>query len=322
MIQGSQEYAALQDGAALADMDQWSVFSLVGPDRKKFLNGLVSNDVARLAPGRGLAACLLTPKGTLRADVLIYDVGDELLILSQPRAGANFADDIKQKIILSQSALNDIRTNFCLFYLGGPHSAQVFQHVFSATAPEQWCVQSVTWHSGAVRALSWPRLGSAGVLLLVPALLAEQLEQSLCVAGAVSVSGQTLDIWRVEQRLPIFGVDMDEKTLPQEARLDDHISYEKGCYMGQETMSRLHHMGHVNRILVGLRCPDLDRPKPGAAVLVAATGEPIGAITSVVDSPRYSAVLALAMIRADQSAAGTPLRVAHGEARVTVYALP
>lgn len=254
------------------------VFRLSGADRKKFLNGLVSNDVLALKAGQGCSACLLTPKGKLLADFELYDRGDDLLALVPARAARNFTAAISKRIVLSDSKMEDITA---------AHSLQL---VLDAPA--------------VPGGLPYGRLGVPGFFQLVP-------KGELFAA---TQSPEALEVLRVEQGLPAFGVDMDEESLPLEARLEDAISFTKGCYMGQETVARIHNLGHVNKILVGLKCAG--PVAPGSPVL--AQGVEVGRATSVVQSPKFSATLALATVKVPQSAPATKLEAAGVAAEVVV----
>src|SRR5207247_1568711 len=101
-----EEYKAFGAGCAMHEL-AYAVFRFTGPDRKKFLNGLVTNDVVKLAPMRGLAACLLTPKGMLRAHFLLYDMGESLLVLCPSESASNFLGAMNKMIALSESRFED-----------------------------------------------------------------------------------------------------------------------------------------------------------------------------------------------------------------------
>jgi tRNA-modifying protein YgfZ len=234
-----------------ARLDDWARLRLSGPDRSKFLNGLVTNDVMTLAEGSGMACLLLTPKGKLQADFLVYNEGKSLLLLCPPSCAKNLRAAIAKMIPLSESTLEDA---------GGPGPLLL--------------VGDKAADKGTFPVPRW-----GGSILLSP----------LPPADAEPLTPEQLETRRVERGVPAFGVDVGPETIPQEAPiLEDAISYTKGCYMGQETISRVHHMGHVNKKLVGLKCAQ----KPADA-------------TSVVYSERLSSYLALATVKADLSAPGT-----------------
>lgn len=251
----------------LADHSAWTKLVLAGPDRKKFLNGLVTRDVLKLEAGQGGLSCLLTPKGRLRADFELYDRGEDLLLLATPLAGANLKEDLSKKLILSESTLKDVSSDFSLFHMSGPGDAVPGAEVFPET-----------------------RYADDGRWLLVPAGAAEALKKA-------AMSAEAWEALRIRRGVPLYGVDMGEETIPQEAKLDAALTFDKGCYMGQETISRVHHMGHINKVLVLLK---LAGPVSDQAALRFQDQE-VGEITSSCDG------FALGTVRLKESASGTKL---------------
>src|SRR3990167_2870073 len=106
-------------GNILGDFSRWVKLRLTGPDRKEFLNGLLTNDILKLEPGQGCLACILTPQGMLRGDLELYDRGEDFLALASPKAGANLKEDLAKKIMLSQTRMEDVSGVLRLFYLTG-----------------------------------------------------------------------------------------------------------------------------------------------------------------------------------------------------------
>ena len=251
----------------IADHSAWTKLVLSGFDRKKFLNGLVTCDVFKLKAGEGGLCCLLTPKGRLRADFELYDRGEDLLMLATPLAGANLKEDLSKKLILSESTLADISLEYALFHLSGPDEAVSGAEGFPET-----------------------RYADDGRWLLVAAGAAEALKKA-------SMTPEAWEALRVRRGVPLYGVDMGEETIPQEAKLDAAMTFDKGCYMGQETISRVHHMGHINKVLVRLK---VSGPLADQAALQS-QGQEVGAITSYEDG------FALGTGRLKESEVGTQL---------------
>ena len=122
---------------------------------------------------------------------------------------------------------------------------------------------------------------------------------------------ETLDVARIEAGIPIYGCDMTAETIPIEANLDAAISYTKGCYIGQEVISRIEARGHVNRKLVGLLLQEEVLPEPGATI--ASPQREVGWITSATFSPARQQHIALGYVRREVLTPGTPLKVhTHG----------
>jgi folate-binding protein YgfZ len=164
-----------------------------------------------------------------------------------------------------------------------------------------------------------PEMDIDGFEIFIPTEVAESLRAAIDSAGVAAGSNDTWEIARIESGRPQWGADMDDSTLPQEANLDElgAISYTKGCYIGQETVARVHFRGHVNRTIRRLRFVTRPAPLKGAE-LVDETGKVIGDIRSVALSPRYGGV-ALGMVRREVQP-GTTLqaRWSGGECSVQV----
>ncbi len=255
------------------DVSGWGYFRFLGRDARKFLQGLVTADVALLSADAALPCCVLTPKGGLVADCELYgETPESVLAVTRPAAAAGFARAFERKIALSES-------------------------VFKRLTPQAWLVIGDDSGPG----LSWPRLGQPARLLLGADPPAE----------ARLMTPVELDFLRVAAGLPWYGADLDESVLPLEARLDDAVSLDKGCYMGQETVSRLARVGHVNRLLAGLTFPS-GAPPAGAAL--ARDGRETGRVTSVAGA------LGLGFVRVADAAPGTALSA--GGLPVLVRAVP
>jgi tRNA-modifying protein YgfZ len=156
-----------------------------------------------------------------------------------------------------------------------------------------------------------------GVDVLTPAEDTDTVRDALLAAGAEPVSEATLDVLRVETGRPRWGAELDETVIPQEAALNDRaVSFTKGCYVGQETVARLHWKGKPNRHLRGLR---LSAPVPAGAALFLGERE-VGRLTSVADSPAHGPI-GLALVRRE-AGVGEVLRVEDGDVTATVAELP
>lgn len=250
------------------DVSDWGFFRFAGEDAKKFLQGLVTADVAALSSGGWLPACVLTPKGLLAADFELYDRGADLLAVARPAAAEGFFRAFDKKIMLSRSSFERLK----------PRAALVIG-------------------AGFADGLAWPRLSEPARLLLDVA----------APSGAATMTAADFQALRVASGFPWFGADMDGETLPLEARQERAISLTKGCYMGQETVSRIVHRGHVNRKLVRLRFP---ASAPAAGTSAAQGGVECGRITSAAGA------WALAMVRAEAAAPGARLTAGGASAEV------
>jgi folate-binding protein YgfZ len=139
----------------------------------------------------------------------------------------------------------------------------------------------------------------------------------------VLISNATFETLRIEAGVPLYGLDMDETNIVTETTLDDAVSFNKGCYLGQEIIVRIKHRGHVAKKLSGVVLAD-STPVPRSAKIVASDGKEIGRVTSSAFSPRLDRAIALGFLQYDYLAAGTEVKVAtpESETSATVAELP
>jgi folate-binding protein YgfZ len=254
------------------DVSEWGFVRFIGADAKTFLQGLVTADMNKLAAGSMLPACVLTPKGLLVADCELYEETPEsVLAVMRPAAVVGFLKTFDKKIMLSNSEMKCLRAQTAWLVIG----------------------------EGFSRGLAWPRLLEPARLLLGVDPPPEAVLMS---------SGDFLEL-RLASGFPWFGADLDEATLPLEGRQDAAISMDKGCYMGQETVSRLARVGHVNRRLVALRFAG---SAPTAGTALTRGGKATGKVTSAAGSR------GLGMVRLEDEAPGTVLDAAGARAEVVV----
>lgn len=252
-------------GLAAYDVSEWGFFRFAGPDARDFLQGLMSADLRRLAPGECLPSCVLSPKGLLAADCELYEEAPGVVLaVTRPAAAINFLRTFEKRIMLSSSELKPLRVE------------------------RAWLVIGRSQEGG----LPWPRL-------LEPARIVRGADPP---PEAEIFSTADFERVRVASGFPWYGADMDQDTLPLEARQEAAISLDKGCYMGQETVSRLVFRGHVNRRLIGLKLPHGRTPTVGAPVL--RDGVEAGKVTSAAGD------YALAMVKRETAEPG--LRVSAG----------
>lgn len=281
------EYRTITERAGLLDRSDRGKLALSGPDAKPFLQGQVTNDVERLTPGEGCYAAFLTPKGKMLGDLRVLDAGQELLLDTERVALQPLFNLIRHFSIGYQLQLHKRTLECGLLSIIGPQWSSV---VF-APQPEarEHSHQPVVIGDVPARASRT----DIGVDLLCEAAAVAALKDVLLEAGVEEVSEQVADCLRVEHGRPRYGVDLDETVIPQEAGLNERaVSFTKGCYVGQETVARLHYRGRPNRQLRGLRLSG--SATYGDPVLLE--GKVVGHCKSVAESPSLGPI-ALAFVR-------------------------
>lgn len=302
--EGTAEYRRLRETAGLVDLSGRGRLCILGEDRVRFLNGQLTNDIKRLAPGSGCYAAMCSPKGRMEADAMVYRLEDEFLLDLEPGLLPVVSARFQRYIIADDVELADASEAYGCLSVQGPLAGEVLRQAgFGAELPDdRYGVSKRPTDSGDCYVANQPRAGGAGFDMFVPvgglAGFAEALLPAAEAMGGGLAGWEALEVVRVEDGVPRFGADMDGTTLPPEAGLEDGaISYTKGCYIGQEVMGRLRSRGRVARRLVAFRLEGAgeEPPKPGEAVLRDA--KPVGQLTSVVRSPRFGGVIALGYLR-------------------------
>lgn len=304
----------------------WSVTPLhwtrlAGDHAIAAINGLVTNDVTRLADDHGHFAVALTPKGKVLADCRILRCSPtELLIGVSTEAAPGWWDMLRKYVNPRLARYTDETTATATFLVAGADAASVLGAPGDAVdAWPPWRHAAVRLHDVDVRVVRTPILGDVPAFLVIaPADRASDVTRQLTAAGTSETPADALEPLRIEAGWPAWGRDMDDGTIPQEANLDTlgAISFDKGCYTGQETVARVHFRGHVNRHLRGLVA---DGPLVRGASLSDDRGKLVGDVRSVAVSARFGPI-ALAMVRREVPVGGEV--VVDGGTRARVVALP
>jgi folate-binding protein YgfZ len=318
------EYRAFLDTCAVTARADRRAVLVSGERSAEMLNGLLTNDLADLG-ATGRHAMLLTPKGRVLTDLRVLPRGDGLH-LDVPGSGLqNLLEAFQKYLPPIYATYEDVSGSLTLLGLYGPLSAAAAEEVIGEGPPDEHLGVAQTRLEGELAlVIRNRRLAGDGVEFAVPVDAAPAIADRL-IAAAQKVGGRpagtlALDVVRVEAGIPRYGTDIDDSNLAQETGLEEEaISYEKGCYLGQEVVARVHFRGHVNRLLRGLSFGD-SAPAPGASLF---DGEkPVGTVTSAVASPEYGPIgLGYVRREVDPSSA---LRWAAGdvEGSATVVRLP
>ena len=296
------EYEALHAQAALFDRSHRGRLQLFGERAAEMVAGLVTNDVSGLAPGQGCYAAALTAKGKIIADVRVFVEEGSVLTDAPPRAAEAWASMVRKYVNPRLAPHADVTATLRDIGIFGANARHVMSAITGVPSPALSALAPyahVTVDLDGVRAIvaSVPDLGIEGFELILPAEAFPAMWQRAMDAGATPAGLEAWEIARVEAGRPEWGIEMDDSTIPQEANFDElhAISYTKGCYVGQETVARVHFRGHVNRHLRGVRTEGTE-PVPRGATLHDETGTQAGDVRSAVRSPMLGGI-GLAMIR-------------------------
>jgi folate-binding protein YgfZ len=328
----SAEFFALKNAAGVLDLSFRSRICLVGADRKKFLHGQVTNDVNALKTGEGCYAALITSKGKMQSDLFIFSLENELLLDFEPGLTENVSQRLDKYIIADDVQIIDVGPHYGLLSVQGPKSAEAIRKLdLDFQIPEQTLALSSVKNEtlGDLYLVNRSRTGNSGFDLFVPTHALGAVADKL-IAAAKEIGGRAcgwdaLEIARIEAGIPRFLQDMDETNLPPEAGLEKSaISYNKGCYIGQEVIARIRTYGQVAKALRGLRFVENLKSLPQKNDKLFLGEKEVGYITSVTHSPTLNANIALGYVRREANKIGTELklRTADGESAVQIVELP
>ena len=270
-------YREYRARGGVVDLSDRAQLVLTGPDRVRYLNGQVTNDVRKLRSGQSQMACVTTAKGKLSADVFITAQEDALFVDAEGSVREALLARLERYIVADDVTIADATGTHALL------------HYISSEPPPFSSVGQLA----AAR-----RFGRDGWDLRLPRETFATARDQL-LAGRVVVDAALAETLRIEAGIPRWGHELDENTLPPEAGLDvTHIDYHKGCYIGQEVISRLRSVGHVNRQLTGF-VAESDAPLVAGSRLFPSTGEgaSIGLLTSATFSFALEKPIALGYLK-------------------------
>jgi tRNA-modifying protein YgfZ len=291
----------------LIDRSDRARLQITGAHAVATLNGLLTNDVAGLRPGHGQYAAALSAKGKIVADVVVLMTDDGLQLHASPEAAPGLRAMLTKFVNPRFATLTDVSESTAELTLVGNDAAAILARASEASIDAEALVGlppfahvAATLDSVPVVVVQLPRIGASNVSVYSVIVSRDDKERAIATlhaAGAARGDGTTLERLRVESGFPQWGVDMDENTLPQEANLDEMhaVSYTKGCYIGQETVARIHFRGHVNRSLRRLAFAGGAEP-PRGAVLQDSEHRAIGDVRSIVRS-ESEGLIGIGMVR-------------------------
>lgn len=300
-------YKAATESAALVEKDWSGLMKLTGGDRVSWLQGMVTNDVARLKSGSGCYAAHLTPQGKIVAPMQIL-LDDDALWLSVERSAIPALVAAFDKLLIMEDVqVANVSDEYSVLGLLGPGASESL----AAWLGEPLNLDKRYSH----RTLENRRfvLSELGYDIWVPRAQADDVVRSIVQTGATAIDHGTWDVLRTEAGIPVYGVDIDENTLMPELG-EAGISYDKGCYIGQEVVAKVKYIGHVNRRFVGLVFANLEIPETKS--IIRKGGREVGYVTTSLLSPRLNKPIALGFVSRGAYAPGSEVEVGTQIARI------
>jgi folate-binding protein YgfZ len=317
----SSAYTAARERAAWLDRSARGRIVVSGTDRRSYLHGLLTNDIAALEPGTGCYAAYLTAQGRMIADLWVYELGDVVLLALAGDVTDTIIARLDQFIFTEDVQLGDVSATFAEVAVVGPLAADALSRVLDgvdrdllAGLAEHGNRRALFGDSAAI-VTRVTDVGEPGFEVYLDRGRRDALVVQLEAAGIPALDADSAETIRVEAGVPLFHRDMDEETIPLEAGIEGRaISFTKGCYVGQEVIIRVLHRGHgrVARRLVALSIDGSVVPERSAAI--EAGGKPVGQVTSAVFSPRAGHPIALGYVHRDIAEPDTRVRISASSA--------
>ncbi|HZP36749.1 MAG TPA: aminomethyltransferase family protein [Methylomirabilota bacterium] len=319
----AREYEAARRAVALFDRSALGKVTVTGRDRLAFLQGMLTNDVKALVPGQGAPAAFLDAHGKVMALLVVYAATDQVLLELPAQMTAKTLETLDHFLISEKAHFEPADETFAILSLQGPAARGLVEGLAGrpiALAPYGHVEVEIA--GVPARVINRAEGPGPGFHCWIPAERAEAVRRAMLDAHALPAGAATLEVLRLEAGQPWYPQDVDASVIFPETRLESHVSFTKGCYIGQETVARVKYRGHINRGLSGLVIEG-DRV-PGAGARVVAGGTDVGRVTSAARSLALGRPIALGYVRREHFEPGTAVTVvdAAGTQPARVSALP
>lgn len=305
MTEIERERRAAHESALVEPAPELGTIVVTGADRRSWLNGLITCDLAKLEPGGGAYGLTVAKTGKILAELWVVAADDRLFVGARRDRVPMLLEHFNRYIMMEDTEIADASGELGWLFVHGPLAGDLVLVARGTGA-----------HAASV---TFTDLGGAAVVAPQSAL--EGLTSALLThaggRGALAVP-EAFEQLRVEEGIARFGVDFDDQTYPQEASLERlAVSFQKGCYLGQETVFMLEARGHAKKRLVQLEVQGADDVPPGTAIALPGGGAEVGSVTSRAKAPGGASVVALGYVKYKHAAAGNELAVAGRAARIT-----
>ena len=300
-------YEALRSRAAWIDLSGRGQIRATGEDRARLLHAMSTNDVNRLPEHHGFYAFFLTAQGRIIADANIYNLGDSLWLDTEAETRQKLLVHLDKYIIADDVTLEDETESWAAFGVEGPE------------APDTAAALGVEIPGAALEILPWDQgfvvrvavTGPDGFRIFIPVAGKTALVARLQNLEIPQATPDDVKVVRLEHGRARYGEDISERYLVQETQILSAVSFNKGCYLGQEIVERIRSRGQVHRLLTPVRIRSANVPAPGTKL--RSGDKDAGEITSAAFSPALNETVGLAYLRTESSAKGTHLTVGEAE---------
>ena len=303
------KYQTLSADAGYIDFSDRSRIEISGADRSNFLHNFCTNDINALTPGMGCEAFLCNPKGKTVGHVTVFCHSDRLVLDTAANQATSLIEHLSRYVIMEDVQLEDCSATQPRVFICGAQSHEILKRIVGRDLPQAaWSHYESQISDIPTVCHNVPFLCHPGFLLTTSTDHFVSLLNCLQENGLTKGQQATWEILRIESAWPEYGTDISEDNLPQEVGRDTAaINFNKGCYLGQETVARVDAVGHVNRRLVQIDC---NGPSPLAAqATLTHDGRTVGAVTSSGYSPKHQGAIALGYVQQTLAKPGQALTV-------------
>ncbi|MEE2904621.1 MAG: glycine cleavage T C-terminal barrel domain-containing protein [Myxococcota bacterium] len=326
MAKTIQELALIRQKVALYERTDIRTLRLSGPDRTRFLNGMVTNDVTKLTDKEALWAVKTNNKGRTEGLLRLRSIDDVIEIETESVVAAKILQILDQYIIMDDCEIADVSSERGVFLFVGAESSEILANLgFEISSDET--VEGSIFQGLLGFAIRDRSFGVDGYEVHIPSGKLVEWEQRLSGLNVPHVSLELLEILRVKAGRVRNYLDIDEDTIPLEARLEYAIDFEKGCYVGQEVIARATNLGQVNYLLVGLLFDgeqgDLKTSLSESEFVLNPTDSEkvVGEVTTAVYSPELQRTIALGYVHRKYENVGTRLTCASKSEPIRSYSV-
>jgi folate-binding protein YgfZ len=308
-----QEYLSVRRALGLLDFSNRAVLKFTGDDRLSYLQGLISNDLRVPSSGEGVDAAFLSQQGKVLSDCRVFATDDRFIVDIWEPFKPKILDHLNRYLVADEVEIADLSDCCAILSIQGPGSETLLGRFLpKEQQPQKRLDHSLAQIGGIeMRICRYSHTGEDGFDLMIPLAdiesAARQLTEAASAYSGGWVGAEAYEILRIEAGIPRYGVDITEDNLILETGLTHAVSFNKGCYLGQEVVERIRSRGHVNKALTGLVIEGEKPPKPGSKIL--SSEKEVGTVTSSVYSPALESPIALGYVHRDHRSRGTQLLI-------------
>jgi folate-binding protein YgfZ len=319
------EFSALLGGCGVYDLGFRAWISLTGGDRVRWMNGMVTNNIRDLVQGHGAYAFLLNPQGRILGDMDVYNQGEKLIVETDRSHAEKIVATFDHYIIMDDVDVANISDQQTALGVAGPNARAILNKAgieVPNLEPLQMITPRCNCDCGCVQCtvIRGDDAAQESYEIWLAPQDVYKTWQAFTAAGATPVGSEALEMKRIVAGIPLYGIDIRERDLPQETEQTRALNFNKGCYVGQEIVERIRSRGNVHRKFAGFVAE-------GAAPIAAgekitSSEKEVGEITSValLDTSSSQQTVALGYIRREVGVPGREVMI--GTVRARVVQLP